>query len=1121
MIFLSTTLKVQCIKTIHQSALEIRFPIFIDGDANFIPENGVTEGSGTIEDPYVIEGWEIFTSPAHGIHIQHTRAYFIIRDVIIHEVKPTEYTGILLDDVHNSRIENSEIVGNEYGIHLSESNHNNIINNNVSFNNYNGIELIGSEYNKILNNTISFHLVRGISLSDSNHNVVSYNLLTSNAEAPMSDNILVGGGHNIISNNNISDTNGDGIFLSLSRARFNNVSSNYIEAGDTGIYLWGTSDNKVFNNNLSQCGGGIHVGASSSSGSYDNEVFNNFVTETNWGIAINDYKGTRTRIFNNTVTSNNKQGVSIWQSSSTTVTNNNVTNNGDYGVHIDDARSVSISENTIIDNSRGIYIIESYDTTAFKNYINSNGRGLFIEDSSTISASENLIINNNIGIEVEASSTINLLNNTLSENGKGIFIDHSTGCFLRENSIENSEYNFGIDGSQMSEYEHDIDFSNMINGKSIYYLAGLDNLIIDSTWQMGYLAVISSSNVLIEGITMTNNIDGVLLANVINSVVKDNTVNNNYYGVKLFSCYGNIIYNNILENIYNVYDNGVNSWNTSKTLGTNIIGGPYIGGNYYDDYTGEDIDSDGLGDTPYLIYGGSNVDHLPLSKEISEVELNVTISADKNLLRYHKNEVEITVKIKNIGDYVARDVSIDILVPYNFETQDNTHWSGDVQVNEEKIIFIDAKAKRCISGDFIVQGTYKDAQNETITIPSKYITILVEDWILLVDEVGWTDVNLSPQTVIKSKSLGGAENTAASLWLITTALDLGFDELTIETLLEHASDLVDWLEEIISEGGVSPELLVAMIDILTGLGLNTLGIWIDANEWGRTKIYDDGTLDYHAVWMFEALKSILGQVIDGFLQAVVGGIEHKSNNLLGLTDPQGRLFLSIFSPSGQEIPVHYGNHTALAILPLDVESFSYSINATEAHETTEEYNLIYISIREGNITEGNLISDAIDRGEIQEFNVQLDPEGKVESMTRTFLPEWEAETYPVTIESNSTVSSFDFSQSLGQISFNVTGPDDTTAFCNITIPETLMWVDDLSEWNVTINGIHLSQQERTVTFNGTNYSIYFTCNTSTVKIQVTSKHVIPEFPTSLILMLFMIVTLFVVVLRKRYTKHKP
>jgi PKD repeat protein len=56
---------------------------------------------------------------------------------------------------------------------------------------------------------------------------------------------------------------------------------------------------------------------------------------------------------------------------------------------------------------------------------------------------------------------------------------------------------------------------------------------------------------------------------------------------------------------------GNNIWNISKTLGTNIIGGPYLGGNYWSDYQGDDNDKDGLGDVSYHV-SSTIIDYLPL-----------------------------------------------------------------------------------------------------------------------------------------------------------------------------------------------------------------------------------------------------------------------------------------------------------------------------------------------------------------------------------------------------------------------------------------------------------------------------------------------------------------------------
>jgi len=115
----------------------------------------------------------------------------------------------------------------------------------------------------------------------------------------------------------------------------------------------------------------------------------------------------------------------------------------------------------------------------------------------------------------------------------------------------------------------------------------------------------------------SNNDYGIYLHSSSNNTLTNNTANsNNYYGIYLYSSSSNTIYNNYFNNTNNAYDDGTNIWNITKQAGTNIIGGSWLGGNYWSDYEGEDLDGDGLGDTllPYDSSGDitNGGDYLPL-----------------------------------------------------------------------------------------------------------------------------------------------------------------------------------------------------------------------------------------------------------------------------------------------------------------------------------------------------------------------------------------------------------------------------------------------------------------------------------------------------------------------------
>ena len=89
--------------------------ITINGNDEFTSENGVSGGSGTENDPYIIEGWQ-----TDAIRITGTTAYFIIRDCLV----DGDWT-IDFSNVDNGKIQNCIVTNDGYwGIDLDESNNN-------------------------------------------------------------------------------------------------------------------------------------------------------------------------------------------------------------------------------------------------------------------------------------------------------------------------------------------------------------------------------------------------------------------------------------------------------------------------------------------------------------------------------------------------------------------------------------------------------------------------------------------------------------------------------------------------------------------------------------------------------------------------------------------------------------------------------------------------------------------------------------------------------------------------------------------------------------------------------------------------------------------------------------
>jgi len=400
----------------------------------------------------------------------------------------------------------------------------NISNNNCS-NNYAGVILVfGSNNNSISDNNCS-NSYAGIYLSDSNNNSIANNICSSNNYA--------------------------GIYLIASTSN-NSISNNICLNNERGICLWHSNNNSISSNNCSSNYDGIHLHGS-----------------TNSSISSNNC-------------SNNYNGIYLyWHSNNNSISNNICSSNNYNGICLDDRSNNSIIFNNIANSNSncGIYLISSSNNSITDNVINlNNGNGIYLQFSSNNNIANNTPnSNSHDGISLYHSSNNTITNNNASNNDYGIILYSSSNSTMTNNTMSGNTYNFDVYGGlrlsdhlfqnlgSLLDYIQNIDTSNTVNGKPIYYWVNEQNRQIPN--DAGFVGVVNSTNITVRDLTLTNNTEGVLFASTNYSKVENVTISNSYWGIDLYSSSNNTLANNVVSNNFC----GIRLYSSSNnTLTTNI-----------------------------------------------------------------------------------------------------------------------------------------------------------------------------------------------------------------------------------------------------------------------------------------------------------------------------------------------------------------------------------------------------------------------------------------------------------------------------------------------------------------------------------------------------------------------
>jgi parallel beta-helix repeat protein len=448
--------------------------------------------------------------------------------------------------------------------------------------------------------------------------------------------------------------NGDGITLN---ARNVNIANLEIRKFYVGVYInSSSSDNAVSGNNITNNDYGVCLMWSDY-----NTVSGNNITENNDNYGVCLYSSNHNVLSGNNITENNNHGVYMFMNSAiNTVSGNNITENNDVGVYLRSSPNNTVSGNNITNNDYGVYICDSSYNTVSGN---------------------NITENNRYGVSLVSTSSYTLGNNNS----------------LRDNSITDNKYGFGVRAKEKDGYYQDIDASNTVDGKPIYYWVDKQDMTVPT--DAGYVALVNSHNITVQGLILSNNGQGMLLAEATYSNITNNYMIANEKGICLYYSINNSVTRNFF--VYNTIQvesiNSVNFWNSS-----------YPVGNYWSDYPGADEygglnqdipGSDEIGDTPYVIdqYNNDSYPRFP----ISDYSLTI-IATEGGTTNPPPETYENTSLLVAVTPVPERGYSFD-------------HWVLDGNDNKTSPIIIDMA-----SADHVLQAVFVDNIPPEIGVPEQY-----------------------------------------------------------------------------------------------------------------------------------------------------------------------------------------------------------------------------------------------------------------------------------------------------------------------------------------------------------------------------------------------------------------
>ena len=197
----------------------------------------------------------------------------------------------------------------------------------------------------------------------------------------------------------------------------------------------------------------------------------------------------------------------------------------------------------------GIHLLHVKDCNIYENKIIESGCGVWFFGSQNNKVFDNTIMNCSYGIVVSQSQNNSIEQNEVTLCYSGVFVSSSSFNVLKNNFMTNNSYSFDVSGTQTLHYNNDVDSSNLVNGKKIYYFFGLADAQKnpESCPDAALVFLVNCTNVNVTNFDLLNG--GLFLVDSSNSTLSNNSISDTTLGISLRSCSDIIVSHNTLRSV--------------------------------------------------------------------------------------------------------------------------------------------------------------------------------------------------------------------------------------------------------------------------------------------------------------------------------------------------------------------------------------------------------------------------------------------------------------------------------------------------------------------------------------------------------------------------------------------